>query len=444
MDDFLLEQEDHDDSGIISTTDGTEVLRAAASTEEALYQVGLNAVEKNDFVKACKCFRKALKASTSAIETARVDPETLVYYLIHSHLELSAEPEDGDYAEAVKYHTQLLSSGWHEERDSQKPLPLSSQTLLTFWRDREDWERALATAHELDVKAATLAQIHYDIGVGSTTLATSLEHLNSALSLLQGTEGSDLMEEARLAIIAKHAQHEDFETAMELHDMTHRTSAKDKCRGQLQRAQLLVAAQQYDEALEALDVGLAEAGPDKTLRSTLVKAKGDLLFHHLNQRDEGMNLYQELLNDAEDSPPSEQTKLLYTLGRMAMKCGDYNQALLYSQQELGIVRHALGKTHLEVARIYQDMARMSDVNLCDYDTSLDYYKKALALYQFNLAELQHKALYCRKASAAVVLDAQIQEVTKLLRQVQKSMGRIHYKTGDFEKAVQASFGRQRR
>jgi tetratricopeptide (TPR) repeat protein len=190
-----------------------------------------------------------------------------------------------------------------------------------------------------------------------------------------------------------------------------------------------------DKALEALQRGLSRQ-PNAL---SLLEAKAELLFH-LGQTDEAIRIYEEMLT-LDNCPLTEQTKCLYTLTRIAQKSSQPRKALEYLQREAAIVRRAFGKKHLEVARIYQDIAKLLDDTLLDYDSALKYYGRALAIARWNLQQVQQKVLVCRNAQVCETYEAQLQEISSMIVETNKNIGRVHYKAGDFAAALQASFGR---
>jgi tetratricopeptide (TPR) repeat protein len=96
---------------------------------------------------------------------------------------------------------------------------------------------------------------------------------------------------------------------------------------------------------------------------------------------------------------------------------------VYYKQELQITQEAWGREHLECSRIYHELGRLAD-EACDYHLALQYLNQALAIEKLHLSQLKGERRH---------------EVSRLCKGTQKLIGRIHFKTGDFNLALQASF-----
>ena len=130
------------------------------------------------------------------------------------------------------------------------------------------------------------------------------------------------------------------------------------------------------------------------------------------------------------------------MGRLCLKLGRVRQAITYFQKELEITKKALGN-HLSVSRVLHELARLYDEGLGDYKMALLQYKEAFKVEYSVLQKCQSDILQCPRCNQtthrACAIHATLQrDCVQQMRETKKCQGRIHFKLGDFEKALQTS------
>jgi tetratricopeptide (TPR) repeat protein len=156
------------------------------------------------------------------------------------------------------------------------------------------------------------------------------------------------------------------------------------------------------------------------------------------------------------SAAADKAKILYTMGRLCVKLKRIRKAADFFEQELEITKTALGNNHLSVSRVLHELARLYDEGLGDYQKALGHYHATLKVESKVMMECQDAIRKCEKCNAnnstttttttsvsarrACPMHATLHRDAALqIRETKKCQGRIHFKLGNFEKALETSF-----
>ena len=237
-------------------------------------------------------------------------------------------------------------------------------------------------------------------------------------------EEQDLKVALLEGLVQNHLASGDHTRALEYHSqrMQLLTNDADRLKALYEEAEIHATMGNYEKAESSLNEGI-QICPKST---QLLKGKANL-YLLMERNNDARKIYEKLVKYAKDCP-IEQTKLLYTLGRIAEKDGDRKLAVKYYLQELQITKSSFGKTHLELSRIYHELARLYTES-CDYKKALGVLGKALKVEQYHLSQCKHQS-------------QQRIEISQLVRESQKFMGKIYYNMGDIQKALGTIKGHQ--
>ena len=211
-------------------------------------------------------------------------------------------------------------------------------------------------------------------------------------------------------------------------------------------ATVYISTQDLDKALEQLELATANKnhhqGDDhSSLRLQLLQTKGDVFFR-LGRMEESLKVYQEALQDVVN--PAEKAKLLYTVGRLCIRLKRLREAVVYFTKELDITQRELGQNHLSCSRILHELARLYDEGLGEHKMALMKLNKALQIELAVLQECHYAITQCHKCNPVTHRMCSMhankqQEISMQIRETKKCQGRIHFKLGDFQKALKSSF-----
>jgi tetratricopeptide (TPR) repeat protein len=168
--------------------------------------------------------------------------------------------------------------------------------------------------------------------------------------------------------------------------------------------------------------------------------------------EESLKVYQKALEEvvhpseehAKVVNPAEHAKLLYTLGRLCIRLKQFRGAINYFTCELGITQRELGQNHLSVSRVLHELAKLYDEGLGEQKQALMKLNKALQIEIAVLQECHYSITQCHKCNPVThrmcsMHGNLLKDITVQIRETKKAQGRIHFKLGDFEKALKTSF-----
>jgi hypothetical protein len=183
-----------------------------------------------------------------------------------------------------------------------------------------------------------------------------------------------------------------------------------------------------------------DEGSSSVIRLQLLQTKGDVLFR-LGRMDASMLMYQQALQEAQN--PADQAKLLYTMGRLCIRLRRTREAIFFFTRELEVTKQELGSNHLSVSHIYHELAKLYDEGLGEQKMALMKYNKALQIELAVLQECHFAVATCQKCNPIAhrmcdMHSSMHTQVTSQIRETKRSQGRMHFKLGDFDKAVRTS------
>jgi tetratricopeptide (TPR) repeat protein len=343
----------------------------------------------------------------------------------------------------------------------------SDVPLMEFLFQAEAWELALLVADKLiketppyrdsPVEPQQLATLHFQIAslkLDSHRQGEALQHLQATVKNLQQVpvpKRDMVMYIQVLQLLATEYQQQGSPSlALEAYEeqLKHAPAEKQAfiC---CQMAQIYIDERQLDKALENLESAARKTddgvGNTGVIRLQLLQTKGDVLYR-LGRMDESMEVYQQALLEAKN--PADKAKLLYTMGRLCIRLRRTREAISFFTRELEITQQELGVNHLSVSHIYHELAKLYDEGLGEQKMALMKYNKALQIELAVLQECHFAVATCQKCNpvAHKMCDMHFNmhsQVTGQIRETKKCQGRMHFKLGDFDKALKTSFFNER-
>ncbi|KAL3915693.1 MAG: hypothetical protein SGILL_005524, partial [Bacillariaceae sp.] len=338
-----------------------------------------------------------------------------------------------------------------------------SVELTEFLSRSEAWELALLVAKEVQkdtpqymeppIDHEQLATLHVRVAslkLDSQKQGEGLQHLQETIKCLQKVpkERRDMiMYTHALQLLATEYQQQGSPgLALEAYsELLANAPAEDQANICCQMAELYISRGELDMALEKLESAARKMDNDEgntgVIRLQLLQTKGDVLYR-LGRMDASMTVYQQALKEAES--PADQAKVLYTLGRLCIRLRRTREAITCFTRELEITKEELGVNHLSVSHIYHELAKLYDEGLGEQKMALMKYNKALQIELAVLQECHIAVSTCQKCNPVAHRMCDIHsnmhsQVTGQIRETKKCMGRMHFKLGDFDKALRTSF-----
>jgi tetratricopeptide (TPR) repeat protein len=406
--------------------------------------------EKVDAINPKPQLRRPL--STNSLQSLSVS--------LHSTITL----DDRSQLRSPAYYEQQAKRYVHRIKPALvKPAWIGGSTpLLNFLSRAEAWELALVVADKLvserslrgepAVQPHQLATLHFQIAsqkLDTHRQGEALQHLQATVKSLQQVPIAkrDMMMYIQvLELLANEYQQQGSPSlALEAYEEELRHAPADKqayicCR----MAELYIGAGELDMALEKLESAARKMdndGDTGVIRLQLLQTKGDVLYR-LGRMDASMLVYQQALNEAKS--PADKAKLLYTMGRLCIRLRRTREAISFFTRELEITRQELGVNHLSVSHIYHELAKLYDEGLGEHKMALMKYNKALQIELAVLQECHYAVATCQRCNPIAHRMCEPHstmhtQVTSQIRETKKCQGRMHFKLGDFDKALRTSF-----
>lgn len=333
----------------------------------------------------------------------------------------------------------------------------NTKELFDFLVKAECWELALLVAVRLadlqggqEPELEQFATIHFHIAsnkLDSNRQGEGLQHLQATVKYMQMIEPErrDVVMYLQVLDLIASEYHSQGQTALALdaYQESLKTAAIEKhaslyCR----MAQIYLDSKQLDEALEQLEAAASSLdSAEPSIRLDLLQTKGDV-YYRLGRMDESLQVYQGALEEVVN--PADKAKLLYTLGRLCVRLKRFRLAISYFTREMEITEVELGKDHLSVSRVLHELAKLYDEGLGESQMALMKLTKALQIELAVLQECHYSITKCKKCNQVThrmcPQHAVLQrDLSNQIRETKKAQGRIHFKLGDFERALQTSF-----
>ena len=393
--------------------------------------------------------------------------------LVDLHLQASQHQDDDiepakteDIEQGSKHHRQAAERYIYRIKPALvKPLWWNcSIPLMELLVGAEAWELAILVAERLaeepvgtpKPKPEQLATIHFQIAsqkLDNNRQGEALQHLQATVKYLQLVEllKRDMVMYLQVVQLLASEYNSQGQSALALE--TYQTLLKcapvEKhasiyCR----MAHIYIVSQQLDLALEQLEAAASTLdSAEPSIRLQLLQTKGDV-YCRLGRVEESLGVYQSALEEVVN--PAEKAKLLYTLGRLCVRLKHVRLAISYFTREMEITEAELGQEHLSVSRVLHELAKLYDEGLGEHKMALMKLHKALQIELAVLQECHYEITRCQRCNQVTHRmcsnHANLQrEVSNQIRETKKAQGRIHFKLGDFEKALKTSFdGTERR
>lgn len=363
-----------------------------------------------------------------------------------------AERGERDHRETAKRYVHrikpaLVKSTWWS----------CTNQLIDFLVESEAWELAILVAERLAQEPGNqgpdpeqLATIHFQIAsqkLDSHRQGEALQHLQATVKNLQQipVEKRDMIMYVQVLqlLATEYTAQGQHDLALEAYQDNLRVApvgqhASLYCK----MAHIYIVTHQLDLALEQLESAASTLhASDSSIRLQLLQTKGDV-YCRLGRTEESFQVYQSALEEAVN--PAEKAKLLYTLGRLCIRLKRMRLAISYFTREMEITEAELGHQHMSVSRVLHELAKLYDEGLGEHKMALMKLHKALHIELAVLQECHVAITTCQKCNQVThrmcTAHANLQrDVSNQIRETKKAQGRIHFKLGDFEKALKTSF-----
>jgi tetratricopeptide (TPR) repeat protein len=394
--------------------------------------------------------------------------------LVTTHMQIVASCASGDcetettmedLKRRASFHKQAAKRYVHRIKPAlvQSSWILPTMALMQLFMDAQAWELAILVADNLNkddnnngVSILQLATMHFQVAsqkLNSHRQGEALQHLQTTCKYLQQdpTADIDLYLQVLQLLAVEYISQGQHKLALEaLQEQLRQTknsnnnSLQPKLHCQI-ATEIYIPLGQLDLALIELHSAteLGQSNDDPSVKLQLLQTKAHVLCR-LGKLEQSLKAYQKcvvLVDTTSNSKtnPAEKAKILYTMGRLCVKLRLLESAVDYFNQELEITQAALGH-HLSVSRVLHELARIHDEGLGDYHEALLKYKQALKVECHVLSACQKNILSCAQCNPtthrACASHSTLQrDCVQQIRETKKCQGRIHFKLGDFEKAL---------
>lgn len=351
---------------------------------------------------------------------------------------------------------------------------LPTMELMQLFMDAQAWELAIFVADRLNkddnynnpnatttlvVSILQLATMHFQVAsqkLNNHRHGEALQHLQTTCKYLQQdpTVNMDLYLQVLQLLAVEYITQGQYELALEalqeqLRQTKNNKSLQPKLHCQI-ATEIYIPLGQLDLALIELQSAteLGESNDDPSVKLHLLQTKADVLCR-LGKLELALQAYQKCLllvdsatqtqTSSSKTNPAEKAKILYTMGRLCLKLGLLESAIAYFEQELQITKAALGH-HLSVSRVLHELAKVYDKGLGDYPEALLKYTQALKVECHVLSACQKNMMSCAQCNptthrACAIHSTLQRDCAQQIRETKKCQGRLHFKLGDFEKAL---------
>ncbi|CAF1500587.1 unnamed protein product [Adineta steineri] len=106
-----------------------------------------------------------------------------------------------------------------------------------------------------------------------------------------------------------------------------------------------------------------------------------MVLQKMGQRDKAEDIYQVLLDQTNDD--KDKAPIYHQLGMLKINQGEYEKALTFYEESLGIRQKTLPPNHPDLAKSYKNIGAVHS-HMANYPKALSYYEKALEIDQQSL------------------------------------------------------------
>lgn len=367
--------------------------------------------------------------------------------------------EAEEVSEGIQHHLKAARQYAHRIKPAVVKASwwVCSRPLLDLLVDAEAWELAVIVADSLQQqsgidgpKSEELATIHFQIAslkLDNHRQGEALQHLQATVKHLQQVKpherDMDMYLQVLQLLAAEYKSQEQYSLALETYEEQLKCAPSEKQASlYCQMAEVYITNQQLDLALDQLESAASTLHlSEQSIRLELLQTKGDV-FCRLGRSKEALQVYQSALEEAVN--PAEKAKLLYTLGRLCVRLKHIRLAISYFTREMEITETELGEHHLSVSRVLHELAKLYDEGLGEHKMALLKLHKALHIELAVLQECHAAIVKCPRCNQVThrmcITHANLQkDISNQIRETKKAQGRIHFKLGDFDKALKTSF-----
>lgn len=382
--------------------------------------------------------------------------------LVDLHLQASLghhhDDGDGSHPEHTSKHHRVSAERYLHRIKPAMVRPMwwsSTKQLLDFLVETEAWELALVVAIRLADEGQgptpeQFATIHFQIAsqkLDSNRQGEALQHLQATVKHLQlvhiDKRDMTMYLQVLELLASEYNSQGQNSLALEAYQEILKCSPIEKHASLFCRmAHIHLVSQQLDLALEQLEAAASSLdSAEPSIRLELLQTKGDV-YCRLGRMEESLEVYQNALEEAKN--PAEKAKLLYTLGRLCVRLKRVRLAISYFTREMEITEQELGQQHLSVSRVLHELAKLYDEGLGEHKIALMKLHKALQIELAVLQECYQAINTCQRCNQVThrmcPKHANLQrDISNQIRETKKAQGRIHFKLGDFDKALKTSF-----
>lgn len=437
-----------------------------ASVQAKLQNLAEDLHKGGQLEKAISQWVECLALAEDNMDTLANKTEMLCI-LVELHVQVAVQLRSGEEevpidpdtaAERIKHHFKAAKQYAHRIKPAvvQTTWWSCARPLLELLVEAETWELAIIVADKLqqvgtDVpKPEEFATIHFQIAsqkLDSHRQGEALQHLQATVKHLQNLpphkRDMEMYTQVLQLLAAEYSAQEQHTLALEAYQEQLTCAPKPKHASlYCQMAQVYIGTQQLDKALEQLESAASTLNlSEPSIRLQLLQTKGDV-FCRLGRSREALGVYQSALEEAVN--PAEKAKLLYTLGRLCVRLKRIRPAISYFTREMEITQAELGEQHMSVSRVLHELAKLYDEGLGEHKMALLKLHKALHIELAVLQECHAAIVKCPRCNQVThrmcIAHANLQrDVSNQIRETKKAQGRIHFKLGDFEKALKTSF-----
>lgn len=191
----------------------------------------------------------------------------------------------------------------------------------------------------------------------------------------------------------------------------------------------------------------------------LYQCKADILLR-MKRIGDSIDTYKILLEMNHKSAhrgPVDAANVLFSLGKLSVRQKDFEGAVQFFTEELRMTKSVINggnnnaraitttttndattttHHHLAISKILHELARVAELGLMDFTMAIQYYQEALQVERGVYQHLKHQRENQQMISAA---NATVLKDTKnQIGDTKQCLGRLHFKLGDFNRAVKTT------
>jgi len=288
------------------------------------------------------------------------------------------------------------------------------------------------SSNEISITPMQKAQLHYDI---ATTMKSKqrygeiIQHFHQAQNCVLSDDNNEaqllLLKQIRYGLSHTYLQQQKYDLAYNIlyNELLPSLQEDEKMNVYTQIiTSICIPTKQYDMAFEYIDIVLASSNDDNNITIRSIKAD---LYYRIGKIEKSYHEYKSM-SVSQNTNPSITATIYYKLGKICIKLHKLDEAKLYIQKELRITIQTFGPISNDVSRIYHDLAKLEEMHYNNLQQALYYYEKA---YQIEVS--------LRKSFFHNDKD-RYEELVLQCKETKQCQGNLHYKLGNFERALEIS------